>query len=70
MLIYYKKDTKKRKLQNPKYKYRKYNTCNLEYVHMTGFEPARPSGHQPLKLARLPIPPHVHKKFAKLNKIK
>lgn len=30
-------------------------------VHRRGLEPPRPCGHQPLKLARLPIPPSVHK---------
>ncbi len=29
------------------------------YVRVTGVEPARPSGHKPLKLARLPIPPYA-----------
>ena len=36
-------------------------------VQMTGIEPARGFPHQPLKLARLPISPHlpnVHKRIA------
>jgi hypothetical protein len=30
---------------------------NLYMVRQTGIEPAQPCSHQPLKLARLPIPP-------------
>ncbi len=29
----------------------------VPYVSEGGLEPPRPCGHQPLKLARLPIPP-------------
>ena len=29
-------------------------------VQMRGLEPPRPQGHQHLKLACLPIPPHLH----------
>jgi hypothetical protein len=31
--------------------------CRRGYVSEGGLEPPRPCGHQPLKLARLPIPP-------------
>ena len=36
----------------------------LKLVRATGVEPARPCGHQPLKLARLPIPPRAHGRIA------
>jgi hypothetical protein len=36
---------------------RKRCTSLILVVSETGLEPTRPKGHQPLKLARLPIPP-------------
>lgn len=32
-----------------------------QMVGMVGLEPTRPEGHQLLRLARLPIPPHADK---------
>ena len=40
-------------------------TSNM--VRATGVEPARPCGHQPLKLARLPIPPRAHGRISEAN---
>src|SRR5437016_3912502 len=40
---------------------------DLKLVRATGVEPARPCGHQPLKLARLPIPPRAHGRICSAN---
>jgi hypothetical protein len=47
LFLFYKEKKRVRLLQQ---------TC---FVHTTGLEPARPFGHEPLKPARLPIPPCV-----------
>ena len=38
-------------------------------VRIIGFEPTRTIVHQPLKLTRLPIPPHAHKNKKKVKQI-